>query len=513
MLVTPLLGLIAACSGGGSNTVPAQTSGDQPPEFGDLVSLKIDVYPTDSRENDGAVSVFRALPQTLHAMDIPLGNTLEVGIVRMRTPQEQRGSVRGFLLNPLIASVPGEQVEIDGTVFIGQPDTVQSYASTITSGAFSTWVVPSNEPYQFAVVPDDPLLPLFSQEVTLKGVLNPLVVDVDTGVPVYGQVTSPGGPLGGARVAVVDSMGHRSATATTDAQGLYLIRVHPGQYKIVCEGRDQGQDPTLRVPVTVEDPGLNWDIAYPVPLVQVLAEGRVVSERADPVPGTVVRFRSEELSGYSGVEASWTWDAPTATNGTFIARVAPGTYTIDLLPPPVEAGAQYSPARLRAVRVLDTDGEDLGSISIASSVDVVGVAQDSAGTPLASAVVDCTEIGFDRRSFFSTTNDDGVFQALLPAVPLSCVVAPPGDRNDLATGRFALDPSKELTPTFRLSGGTEIVGSVILSAAPEALALVEVRDLDNVLLGYGLTDEAGVFRLRADLEGARILQGMGTSAP
>lgn len=475
--------------------------------FDSAQSIRLDVRP--GLLLDGGLSQgLRALPQTLQLDDVS-GSVIDVPELLLLEPVRQAGTITGYSVNPQISLLPGTSAAVEGTVFLRKPNTVQTYAaSTDPQGDFEAWLVPQDT-YQLTVVPDDPQLPMHTQELTVDGSPDDVNVDVGYGAPVYGAVRSSNGPVYNARVHLVDELGNRSASALTDEHGRYQIRVQPGTYTLVCEGREVGQDPTLRqAEIEVPIEGALVDFAYPSDLPQALAEGRIISPTGQNLAGTVVRFLSEELDGYGDLDASWSWDAPIQGPGTFIAKVVPGLYTIEVLPPDVRTSAEdpggspgLSPVRQTGVRLgLEATLDD---IEILRTLEVTGTLSTEQGEPLAGGTVQCTEVGFDERSWFANTNDEGTFQLHLPQIPLDCLVGPPGDRRDLAQGTIRFDPREQTSPQFTLGTGALFQGSVRgPEGEGEPFASIELRDLQDRLLAFGVTDEDGSFSIRAELSDA-----------
>lgn len=510
LALSGLVGLLTACSAGSrSSEVRATVNDPFPPAEEQDVGLRIDVLPSDLRLPDAEATGFRVLPQTSRPLGLRAlaGATVDVGAIDLRVPQLQTGAVTGFRFNPQIVALPGSDTPVVGTVTMRQPGTLQSYAArTDDAGAFALWLVPQ-EVYRFEIVPDDPLLPAWSTTLPVGARTVDQQVDLGAGVPVFGRVTTGRGALVGARVHVVDAEGLVSASAVTDVYGLYQVRVSPGTWTVVTEGRERGEDPTLTTaPVTVGDAGAEVDLAYPTVLSQVLVEGRVSSEGGARVPGALVRLTSEALEGFEGLDARWTADVPTADNGTFLARAVPGRYTVEILPPAVDEGPDYTPVRFEGVQ-LTQNSTDLGEVALARLIPVDGRVVDPFEDRVPNAIVSCAERGFDGRGWSTYTEDGGRFSLELPAVPLDCTVEPPGDRPDLAPMRVSLDPAQQPTPRLQLSGGQLVEGVVRFEGEPEPFALVEVRDLDDALLGVGFTDEeTGRFSVRVDLSSGRVRQ-------
>ena len=110
--------------------------------------------------------------------------------------------------------------------------------------------------------------------------------------------------------------------------------------------------------------------------------------------------------------------------------------------------------------------------------------------------MDCTEIGFDERSWFTTTDESG-FRLDLPRTEMLCRVGPPGDRTDLAQGRVEFDPRNDPQPVFALTTGVLFEGRVTNPEGPEAYATIDVRTPEGDLLARGTTNDQGHYNIRA----------------
>jgi hypothetical protein len=377
-----------------------------------------------------------------------------------------------------------------------QPDSIQSYVSqTDETGRFETWAVPGAG-YRIEIVPFDPLLPIFTDEIGIGDPADDIDRDLGTGVPVYGVVSGPSGPVEGARIQLVDSFGAVSATAFSDAYGIYQVRATRGVWTVQCSGRDSGLDPTLRfADQTVGELGLNLDVSYPVPLDPVVAQGEVETTEGGRVRATV-RLTAEALDGYSGLDASFSTEVYAAANGSFVGLVVPGTYTVEVIPP--DEGDELSPLRLTGVPL--AAGANLDTIALQPLVDVGGEVRGPAGSSIAAARVECSEVGFGGRAWEAFTGEQGRFSLMLPQVRVTCEAHPPGSRGELATGFISFDPTMDQSVGFDLNRGQFVVGKVITSAGGgEPAVVVDVRDQAGRVLGSGLTDGEGGFEIAVDL--------------
>ncbi len=488
-----IFALLAACSSEMANLDANPPEGQSDTSVDLSTPIRVDVHPSAVREGDEAT--LRALPaSSVHVLEP--GRDLALGVLALPSPQRQPGEVLAYALNPSVGMLPGEEVAVAGTVFIERPGTLQRYAArTEADGGFEAWVVP-DQAYRLQVVPDDPMLPMYAGDLPVgaRPVFESL--DLGAGVPVYGVVRSAEGPVASARVYVESVDGRRSASATADHHGIYQVRVTPGTWTVVSEGRGLNQDPVIRrEAVEVGAAGAVVDFDYPTALSQVLVEGRLVDAAGQPVSAATIRLRALELDGYGRLDGvSWGTEVPVARDGTFLDRVVPGTYAVEVLP---DEGAEQAPIALE-VALSGTDNA-LGDLTLPDLVDVDVSVVDALGTALVDARVTCVETGFDGHTFTGFTTEEGPARLRLPRVEVACEIAPPGDRVGLATHHATFVPEPGDDRTFDLVGGQLVSGVVEIGGVVEAFAVVEVRGADEALLGFDLTDEKGAFEIRVDL--------------
>ncbi|MCA9494947.1 MAG: carboxypeptidase regulatory-like domain-containing protein [Myxococcales bacterium] len=455
------------------------------------VELRVDVLPSAVRD---ASDRLRVLPETVFVQADADRISLDIALA---TPQEQLGTVSAYALNPTVGVLPGADVAVTGTVHVTIPDTLQTYAAQLDEdGRFQAWVLPERE-YLLQVVPDDPMLPAYEGplEVGLRPSLENL--DLGAGVPIYGQVTSASGPVPRARVVVETTDGHRSAAATTDEFGIYQLRVSPGTWTVASLGRDLNQDPILRQrSVVVGEAGARVDFEYPTDLGQVLAEGRVVEAGAGAIGGATVRLEALSLFGYEDQAASWSTEVPVAGNGVFLAKVVPGHYRLDVLPPLDDE--RLGPTSIEVD--LDEGTGPVGDVALAAVGRLRARVVDTSDQPLVAAQVTCADVGFDGDSRTAFSDEEGWATLDVPRVELDCDVVPPGDRTDLAAFRARIVPEgPRAERRFELTPGQVVTGRVQIEGSGEASAVIEVRGPDGALLGFDVTDEDGAFDVRVDL--------------
>jgi hypothetical protein len=489
--------LLSACGVGLSNEAAYDMRGASAPvdaAESARVTLQLNLAPSNLRESESGA--YRVLPQTFGVTTLQSAARISVGSLVLESPVVQTGSASAYKVNPSVAALPGDAVPVAGRVRLFHPASVQSYVTeTDLDGRFETWAVPGAG-YRLEIVPFDPLLPVFTEEIGVTDPPTPLDRDLGAGVPIYGLVTTPSGPVEGARIQLVDDFGTISATAFSDAYGIYQIRATKGVWTVVCSGRDSGLDPILAfVDQTVGELGLNLDVAYPTELEAVLTRGEIESVDGDRLAATV-RLVAESLDGYTGFDAAFATEVFASSNGSFLGEVVPGIYTVDVLPPD-EGGDDLSPRRLTGVRL--GDGIELDGIQLEGRVEVGGEVRGPSG-PLAASRVVCDEVGFGERSWDTFTGEQGRFLLDLPRVRVACEAHPPGDRSQLAPAFLSFDPSVEQSVAFDLVRGQVVAGTVVADdGEPEPTVVVEVRDASGRVLGSGLTGAEGQFEIAVDL--------------
>jgi hypothetical protein len=500
-----LLPSLLGCSAEDSGDAFAPPSTPSPADAARLVELRIDMVPARLRDSEDSTT-YRVLPQSLLPGKVRTNSSVNMGEVSLVEPVVQSGLIEAFRVNPYISSVPGTTLPLDGTVGLRRLDTIQWYSTqTNELGGFETWSVPGT--YRLEVVPKDPLLPVFTSDWTIEDPPAPIVLDLGAGVPIYGQVLSELGPESDMRLYAEDPFGARTASAETDEFGRYQLRVTPGQWTLVCEGRSTGKDPALRFPtLEVGEAGLNLDVNYPSELPSAFLEGQVQGPSGEPLVDASIRIVADSLADfedYEGAQASWSFELASNDTGSFVSPIVPGVFTIEVTPPEGEA---LTPYRLPGVVVGRTLTTTLETIRLGEFRTIEGTIRGPNGAGLGDARVDCSEVGFDGRIWEAFTAQGGAFELDVPDVTLECQADPPGDRDDLARQWRTVLPSVEepdASVNFELSVGQRVTGKVMAGGAPEAYVVVEVLDLTGRSLGSGLTLEDGAFSIAVDLLSAQ----------
>jgi len=465
-------------------------------------SVYFDVHPTQLLDANNDI---RVLPQTFGPFGIRT-SSLGMGTVELDAPTTLSGSVVASVVTPQAAGaeLPFEKGPVSATLSLTQSErTVQNYSATTDEfGAFSTLLLADG--YALVVIPDNPEIPVAVRQETIGGSGGDLDLELGSGVAIWGQVRYPSLPSADPfRVHVVYEDGVRSSTALTDEDGYYVIRVEADSvpFVVVCEGRDDGRDPILvsdvvdlsqtDTAVLPEYASEQVDFDYPA-YRAAAASGRVLDESGDPVEDVEVRFTSVALDGYEAQAGSIQIVRITDASGNFDISLPAGDYTVEFMP---QGGR--SP---KVSNATVSGNSSLGSITLDGLREVSGTVRDPQGSPVNSAQVTCTELGFGGRSWTTFTNKKGVYGVEVSATPLACVVTPP-DTSVLAMTRTEVSgESLEGALDLEVVSGQQATGTLEMNGEPETFAVVEIRDGHGRLLGTAVTDESGFFEVRVDLQ-------------
>lgn len=486
----------------------------EPVSEGDEVELtettvRIDVFPADASLGPSLDDGFRALPKS-RSIDLDGTDDVTVEPVELDAPIRFTGRVEGFQLNPQVASLPGRVVPVPAEVRLQLPGSVQNYvASTNDGGDFSAWVGPRTV-YTLSVHPLLPDFPSFSDNFAIADAARDIELTLPFAEPLYGRVQSPTGPVAGASVFAINERGEPSATAITDAEGWYTLRVGQGQFDVVCDGGGPGRLRPLLTErdVAVGELGALVDFDY-VDQDPVLVRGRIVSDTGLPLQDVEVRFTATTLLNY-GEDSAWTFTARLQEGNSFLAELIPGVYDIEVIPPPVDAQAALDGFAAAAAQALSPvrrelegllDDAQLGEIALPGTEFVVGSVTDDEGLAVEGVVVECTELGFAERRWSARTSVTGNFEMELPVVPVTCRAVPPATEA-LAPRSVTFTAGQGKPPVIVLDDGLVIRGTVVgPTGTPESLALVTVRRVDDdTALATATTREDGTYEVRVGVQ-------------
>lgn len=437
-------------------------------------------------------------PQTfLRALDgAPL--SLDLG-----EPLQIDGVVRGYAVTPYPTfgfgspELPGQESVLAGVaVSIRTPLGLQSAnALTGEDGSFAL-EVPADAGYRLSVVTENPWIPFRTAEFPVDGDAT-LDIDLGAGVAVWGRVLDGEGvPMAGAWVRAVDAWGVPGPAVRAGADGFYTLRVDPGSYDLVCEGRRNGRDPNLRsTGRVVGTEGLSQDFVFS-DLRLTSVSGRVLDASGRPIAQAEVHFVSTALSAYPATaESRSSFEVTVATNaaGNFDTRLLPGVYETTIQSPASVAATAIS-ERIEVGSTL----LDLGTRALPDFAAMQARFLDLEGNVVPGALVSFAQSGFPGRRWDAVADATGTVRALLPNAALEATLTPPAQREDLALTLLPVTPAGDVVQTWSFAEGVWVEGVVRFPSAdgvlvPARSALVRAIAEDGSILGIRLTDASGRF--------------------
>lgn len=479
--------------------------------------IRIDVFPSQNAELTdlrGALLDYR--PQTFIA-EVEAFQDVDL----ILTPAVQlSGLIEGASLTPWpSADLPTVDAALaDAEIRFGLEGTVQQPRTMADQdGRYSVPVVPSDVPYEVAVIPADPSVPVRVQRITIDGSSASESLFIDEGVPVWGTLVGPGGePMTDLAVTALDDRGLRSAPTMTDDKGRFVLHVAQGQPYTIEAAPTGGEIlPTLvtRLDV-VESNGANADATFGSTASSAVT-GLVRTARSDTAEAQTladgvarVRIIAESLDGFDEGEARYEVEVPTS-NGRFTAIAPRGDYRVEVIP---NDPSGPSPLVLDGIRV-GTSTTTVNGLDLARKVAREGQIFDESGAPLGGAEVTCTEDGFAERTFSTIADPNGLFLMLVPLAPMQCTVTPPQGVSLAATRQdIPVDDALDADAVWTLVAreGSTIRGTLTarrstnlnddgsaLPPVPMGTAVVQVR-AGGQLLGTAISDADGQFSVRID---------------
>jgi hypothetical protein len=194
-----------------------------------------------------------------------------------------------------------------------------------------------------------------------------------------------------------------------------------------------------------------------------------------------------------GADGTLEVETSTDDNGSFVARLIPGQFSVAILPP------YEAPSSPRVVSLAAQLGStDMGIVQLAGLAPVRGVVSLPDGVGLAAGVsVTATQIGWSEYAWSTVTDEAGTYELLIPATDVELVCTPPAS-TEAATTRVDVPLGGD--GSVVLANGTGLQGVVQSATGVSSYTLVEVHDaVSDLVLGTALTNADGVFHVVVDM--------------
>ncbi len=445
--------------------------------------IRVDVYPSSSGPTLEPQSVVVGLDSETTNLEIELPAPISV-----------RGEITGYVATPPSAiDVPGDTVPVIAQVLLQQDEGVAG-GETVSDadGDFQLEITPGSD-YTLAILPIDPsTVPfLIAGGLSLEDDqrLDEDLMNLGDGVPVYGAVKKSDGTPVRTEVALVDPLtGLQGGVVETDESGWFELRALPGEYELIVLGDPSRAVPSLSADiVATETEGARLDVDMGE-YEAVTLDCDVLDSTGEPVSNVAVRFTSIELQD---PEWSLQVDAETDSSGVLFTRLLPGTWSVEFIPS-YDSGLSPVSMNLEITGELDLDDP----VVLPPLATLSGRVVDPQGEALGGVIVSAREQGFDRRTWYGTTESDGSFSFDAPAVRLDLTFTPATDRVAILT--LESDPSAEQIGDVVLPYGQEVSGTLSTpDGAVVPYAIVELRDAaTQELLGTTLSNSSGAFSAR-----------------
>jgi hypothetical protein len=420
-----------------------------------------------------------------------------------------RGQVRADALQPWSAApLPTREIGVGGELYLSQDAAPWSPPVRVSLDAEGSWeadLLPGA--WRAAVRPDRTDVPageelwVFTEDASFTATLGVgdavwgRVLDADgapvVGAAVYAEQAPPEAPLG-----APERPAAATATAWTDAEGWYTLRVRGGDrpWRVTTTGADPRR-PALRTPwLDVAADGARADLTYPAPIDARLSL-RLVDPSGAPLSGLPLRLSSRSLDGYEPDAATFEVELSSDSRGAVLTQLPAGIYDAEVLP---ALDREVSGWRVSGL-VVGAETR-LGDVTLAPTTAKAGFVVDAGGAAVSGATVQIVETSSAPRSWDATTDASGAYTVVTPGAAFDLVVRPPGDRPDLAALRTR-QLLGDLPFAATLREGEPVTGTVRSpesGAPPLAFAVVRCLDEAGEVYGYGLTDAQGRFELRVD---------------
>ena len=446
--------------------------------------LRLDVWPA---AGEGIPS----LPQSFYNVAFDSDSAYSSALA-LRSPVTITGQLTGFDANPTLVGVPGQDSVVTGFVDLAVPGTPMArVVATDSQGFFEAEVVPADG-YTLALIPELPAeLPfLVLENESIFGPID-LSTYLDYGLPVYGKVQlGENGVLdSGIARLVHTSSGVKGPSVPLD-RGHYMLRAYPGSYTLQIYDPEDLYVPMLEKEVVVGGESIEGvEASFTLPgLVPIVVTGEVRDPEGRPYGGVELRFTSQALKDLP--EGSHTSSVASNGSGLFIARLPPGEYQIEYVPP---FGDEVSSEQVKGLSL--TASSELGVTQLAS-LSVVQAQVVFDGEQVGATLVRAEEIGAGGRVFQTTAADDGYFSLPVSAGPLRWTFTPPYGLEAATTFKDWDASEFQDRSTVSLDAGVLLEGEVTFEGEPVPYSVVDVRDQDDTLWAQTVTDESGAFSVR-----------------
>lgn len=451
-------------------------------------TLRVDVYP-------GASEGVASLPQSFFDVSFDSSYGYNAALA-LQAPVRLTGQLSGFDANPNAIGVPGQDSLVTGFVEAFVPGTpMDRVVATDEEGGFDLELVPASG-YTLAVIPELPAeLPFLVLEDQTVDANIDLSTYLDYGLPVYGQITvAQNTPLnqGVARLLHTET-GVTGPSVPVD-EGFFMLRAYPGSYTLQIFDPADRYLPVLEKSVIVSGESVTGvQIDFDLPgLSQVVTTGEVKDPEGRAYEGVEVRFTSLSLRGLP--EGSHSSTVTSNESGLFIARLPPGTYQMDFVPP---FGDDISSTQISEA-VLETN-QELG-VQTLEPLILVQSQITHEGQGVGATLVRAQEIDGGGRVFQTTAADDGYFSLPVSAGALEWTFTPP--TGSAAATTIDTRQASEMVERDRipLDDGVLLQGQVTFEGEALPFSVVDIRDAQDTLWAQTVTDANGAFLVRVSTE-------------
>lgn len=482
--------LLTACSSG-EYMMGAEDMASAFEEESAFPSLRIDVYPVSDTEN--------LLPQSF-SIDPELDDVTDLRFDLADTV-ELSGFIHGTTIYPHSdgVSVPSTRAAIEAQVRLSRPNSIHgNIVNTDEDGWFSI-SVPANDQYLFSITPIQPTdLPFQINEDFFLRESQDLEVELDMGLPVFGTISGLEGLHHQASVQLIDrETGIVGPKNPISSSGNFILRAPADRDSLIMrlEGTPNSAIPTVELPFYIDNQDgveLNLDLGSITP---VTVEGNLQTSLGVPFAerATIV-FTSKELiftTGALSVETS------NDGNGFFSAKLLPGSWKADFIPPYDDA-SNAAPITIEFEVEENITSYTLPDVLLADDVRVFTRILDSMGQPAPNVLVSFQETHFHRDVYTGFTDSDGRLDIRVPSDELTVTLTPTNNVEGITQVSVSqLTEGEELEWT--LEKGSTVSGSIYHRNMPIGHALIELWENDRLLTSQFL-NEAGGFEIKLQVD-------------